>query len=356
MKIIIHNIIAPYRTPLFDALSKMEEEEVLILYIKRRDSLRKWDQNSNNLKHKHKFLKTISFKNINFSIDLITTLLLKKPKEVICLDDSSNIVNFFTVWLLKFFIGYKLISWFGIFEDKNDSYIYKLLKQLRKKIYRRVDSVWSYSKGSTTYLAESLGFDIEFISEGLQGYPYQLIPSFPISDIERRFEHNKYIYIGTIDRRKNVLALVNEFIVFCSDINTKAELHIIGEGALLEEIKKISRKHPIFFHNYVDGKEKYKILDSCKFLILPSLNDPWGWVVNEASWLGVPSIVSTKCMSKEMLDKNFVFSPEEKDSILKKIILSDSLSIDEYSDLCNYAKSQANKHSLQKALDSYARL
>ena len=162
--------------------------------------------------------------------------------------------------MLKFFTGYKLISWFGIFEDKSDSYIYKLLKQLRKRIYRRVDSVWSYSKGSTSYLTESLGFDIKFISEGLQGYPYQLIPSFPISDIERRFEHNKYIYIGAIDTRKNVLALVNEFIVFCSDINTKAELHIIGEGALLEKIKKISREYPIFFHNYVDGKEKYKIL------------------------------------------------------------------------------------------------
>ena len=57
-----------------------------------------------------------------------------------------------------------------------------------------------------------------------------------------------------------------------------------------------------------------------------------------------------------MLDKNFVFKAQEGGSILDKIILADSLSIDEYTDICDYAKSQANEHSLQKTLDSYARL
>ena len=60
MKILfIHNIIAPYRTPLFEALSK--KYEIQVVFLEKMDADRKWSQRPEELHFDHKFLKNKNY-------------------------------------------------------------------------------------------------------------------------------------------------------------------------------------------------------------------------------------------------------------------------------------------------------
>ena len=70
---------------------------------------------------------------------------------------------------------------------------------------------------------------------------------------------------------------------------TKLSINVIGGCNYLERLRKAYANYNINFYGHLDGNEKYSVMDESSFLILPSHDDPWGWVVNEV--LSLPSIV-----------------------------------------------------------------
>ena len=57
-------------------------------------------------------------------------------------------------------------------------------------------------------------------------------------------------------------------------------------------------------------------------LILPSLIEPWGLVVEEALYFGLPVLVSDRCGSSELIKNGingFTFDPANKNSLMQII-------------------------------------
>ena len=54
--LIVHNIIAPYRTPLFDKISS--QHELKVLFIEKTDEKRLWNQNTGSLNFDYGYLNT----------------------------------------------------------------------------------------------------------------------------------------------------------------------------------------------------------------------------------------------------------------------------------------------------------
>lgn len=107
----------------------------------------------------------------------------------------------------------------------------------------------------------------------------------------------KYLYVGRIAKEKNIHDLINTF-----NSNGK-KLTLVGDGPLFEVEKKRANKN-ISFLGYISNLDLSDIYLKHDIFILPSISEPWGLVIDEALWFGLPVIVSSKvgCSKDLVLD------------------------------------------------------
>ncbi|UTV26972.1 glycosyltransferase [Photobacterium atrarenae] len=134
----------------------------------------------------------------------------------------------------------------------------------------------------------------------------------------------RYLYVGRVSPEKNIKRLVSEF------NKNGRHLSIVGDGVDLEDIKRIAKDN-IKFYGYVNNSDLAEIYKSHDFFILPSLSEPWGLVVDEALWYGLPCLVSKNvgCSSDlvESLDTGLIFDPEDD---FEKMLITAESNFDKY--------------------------
>lgn len=97
-----------------------------------------------------------------------------------------------------------------------------------------------------------------------------------------------FVYVGRFSEEKNLLFLINFF-----NKHPRLKLHLIGFGPL-EEVMKRNSSSNIIFHGVVANENLSALLQQFHVLILPSISEAWGLVVEEALNNGLPVIVSNR--------------------------------------------------------------
>lgn len=97
----------------------------------------------------------------------------------------------------------------------------------------------------------------------------------------------RFLYVGRLVSVKNV-----ELLIDCFNLNG-LPLTIVGEGVLRTELEERANSN-ISFLGFVNNDELYKVYQSHDVFILPSRSEPWGLVVEEALYNGLPVIASNK--------------------------------------------------------------
>lgn len=93
-------------------------------------------------------------------------------------------------------------------------------------------------------------------------------------------------------REKNLEMLVEAF--SRANLTKDRELWLVGSGPLERELRKV--RHPrIIVRDWAGYEDMPMMYSQAEWLILPSLFEPWGLVVNEAMAAGVPVIASECC-------------------------------------------------------------
>jgi len=59
-----------------------------------------------------------------------------------------------------------------------------------------------------------------------------------------------------------------------------------------QRIEKYNSTNVVLLDHWIDVSEKVALLKRCTVLVLPSIREPWGIVINEAMHFGKPIIVS----------------------------------------------------------------
>lgn len=104
----------------------------------------------------------------------------------------------------------------------------------------------------------------------------------------------KYLlYVGTLQPRKNIAALIDAFSAFTSEVGDfsprRCELVIAGKVGWKYKIKKVPR---VKYLGYVPSGELGPLIKNAVGLVLPSLYEGFGIPVVQAMSLGVPVLVS----------------------------------------------------------------
>lgn len=121
-------------------------------------------------------------------------------------------------------------------------------------------------------------------------------------------ENNYFLYIGTLQPRKNLIELIKAYKILISQF-PDIKLVICGKkGWLYDEIfakvKELGLEDKIIFTGFVNDEEKAKLLKNALAFVLPSLYEGFGIPVLEAMQLGCPVIVSRNSSLTEIVGVN----------------------------------------------------
>lgn len=129
-------------------------------------------------------------------------------------------------------------------------------------------------------------------------------------------------YIGSLSWWKNPLLILQ---AIRNIPQSKVSITFIGEGAEKKNMESYINKHKlscVTIRNYLDNKEIPNFLNTQDILILPSIYDGWGAVINEALTEGVYVICSSNVGAKELLKENWIgciFNSNDKNQLSKLI-------------------------------------
>lgn len=183
------------------------------------------------------------------------------------------------------------------------------LKAMVKRLFlSRVGGILA-SGAPQRMVAKHLSFSRTILTTGGVGIFSHQKPTEPATAFKGRF-----LYVGRLSPEKNINRLVQAF-----KQRPQFQLTIVGQGPI-----QVEACANIRVLGYVEQSELPAIYQSHDVLVLPSLQEPWGLVVEEAIYHQLPVLVSDKVGAKELVEDlkvGKVFNPHSLNSLLKGIDL-----------------------------------
>lgn len=207
---------------------------------------------------------------------------------------------------------------------------YALKEAIKRALFRNFDGFFCYGERSRQYLQE-YGIRAETIHERCQAaaLPNSYYSEAALAERLQNISNGlkpTVIFVGRLSKEKNLPALIRSFRQVTEEVSD-ATLRIIGNGpdrgALTDFVRKLGLSQKVTFLGSKSGAELYAEYATAACLVLPSLSEPWGLVVNESLSFGCPVIVSDRCgCSCELVIEGktgFVFPAEDEKFLSARI-------------------------------------
>lgn len=369
----ITNIRAPYRTLQLEEFSKIENIQLSVFYTNKPTDNRKWevfdnygfkevDLNGVKISEKYGYINS-GLLNIVKNNDLIILGGYEQPTMII-------------LSLLCRILKKKYVLLFdGISYNKINFNCNKIKMMLKKLVINNAFAIMGNGKCSQEYFNKIFGYPIEKI--------YNQYLTIDIKKIDELYEdrsiykeeiRKKYnisnndrvvIYSGRLIEIKNIKSIIKAL----SKLNREdIVLLIIGDGELNNELNILSKQlnvRSIITGFITKQEELFKHYFAGDCLILPSIDEPWGLVVNEAMASGLPVIVSNICgCSKDLVsegENGYIINPSDINDIsdkLNRVLYEDNIkhmSINSKKIIKNW-NFEKSKNELEKILNLYKKL
>jgi glycosyltransferase involved in cell wall biosynthesis len=301
--VVLHNIVSPYKTVLFNELYKICSG-LKVLYIAETETRREWNIEKDDIKFPHEIMFKGAMDDSGFLKPIIKTWerLNSLNPDVIIINGYAHV----TCWAGFFWAKSnrkKLILWSASNEHDKERSLSK--EKLKGFLVKRCDAANVYGTRSKDYLVK-LGMkeDNIFITGNItnNGYYYKaamkLREDRAILCHKLGIPHHNFLYIGRFSDEKNILRLLYAY-KNLSDLNPCTwGLILVGSGPEHKLIESYIKEHSIknvFLPGFKQKEEIPQYLAVSDVLVLPSISEPWGLVVNEAMAAGLPVLVSERC-------------------------------------------------------------
>jgi glycosyltransferase involved in cell wall biosynthesis len=173
---------------------------------------------------------------------------------------------------------------------------------------------------------EFLGFRAAAIAEGYDTVSVDRIASLadlPPAPDGRPYQERHFTIIARLVEKKNLAMAVDAYAIYRRLAGEQSrELHICGDGPLraaLEAQVAQRRLEGVVFCGILQPEAVPPKLARSLALVLPSTEEQWGLVANEAVALGVPLLLSTNCGAGDSLLRSgvngFLYEPFNPDGL-----------------------------------------
>ena len=300
---ILHNIISPHVIPLFERLGKQKEMEIKVFFCSESEGNRIWNTDVGN-KFAYKILP--KFKIELRGGDLFTYFInptvifeLAKYNPDIIISAGWDLFSYQIALFYAKVFGKKFILWSGSTKFE-PSWRRTLAMPLVKLMIAGSDAYIVYGTRAKEYLI-SLGAkpekifiaynttDINFFKNEVDKWREQKTKIKK----ELRIKTSKVVlYVGQLIERKGIRYLIEAFRKIKQEM-ADVSLLIVGYGTMESELKALVKRKKIpdvVFAGGVEWRQTPKFYAVSDVLVMPSLEEVWGLVINEAMVAGLPVI------------------------------------------------------------------
>lgn len=321
---ILTNLVAPYRLPIYRMLA--EHFDTLVLHGGT-EANREWSLDiPEHLKVKKVWTYQVLGKKkigvdgvsdttyLHLNLGLLWSLPQFKP-DVIVTNEMG--VRTLVALLYGKLMRVPVWVWWGgtLHSERN---ITSSRKRLRARMARHIQRWISYGQTSTEYLV-SIGARRDEILQIQNCVPQETFVAKPDA-AEHWFEDDPgpvLLCVGQLIRRKGVDKLIEA----CGRAAARGHeftLVLVGNGperALLEHLASVRGVKNFRILPNQNQKTLNAIYRAADLFVLPTLEDNWGLVVNEAMWAGLPVLCSEYAgCAPELLPAESIFDPMSETS------------------------------------------
>lgn len=310
--LVIQNIIYPHRTALFNEMAKLSGS-MCVYFLSDTASNRQWTPIRDKIQHNFKVLSSIRIKlpknnvhDIIFNPFALIQYFMYRPDVVLSIGWANTTNMLYMLLAIVFKTPYYLLVESTEFEGSRERSIFKPL----------VNFFVSHSSGCFVP-GELQDHYVKSYSTSVPTYKIlNCIPTekFVRSDLTSKRTPN-ILFVGRFVKIKNIAALIEA----CGRLRAQGltfTLTLAGYGPEEKNLKKLVRDlnlKDVTEILYMDIDSIHTVYSKADVFVLPSLQEPWGFVVNEAIASGLPCIVSSHVgASTELVHHNkngYIFDP-----------------------------------------------
>lgn len=325
---IVTEIIAPYRIPVFNALANRRELDLHVVFLSETDpSVREWRIYKNEIHFNYDVLpswrRRLGKFNVLINRQVCSTLNRIRPDAVLC-----GGYSYLTSWQAAYWARthrVPLLLWSeSTALDKRQRH--RPVEFLKAQFLHMCRAFIVPGRSSYKYL-QDFGIPDQRIFTAPNAVDITLF-STSVNDARRNQMQVRarcslplryFLYVGRLVKTKGVFELLEAYAQIDTKIRAKVGLVFVGDGEDRAELtERASRivSGTIQFTGFVHREglsDFYALADA---LIFPTHSDTWGLVVNEAMSCGAPVIVTSVagCVADLVQDgwNGFVISPQDR--------------------------------------------
>jgi glycosyltransferase involved in cell wall biosynthesis len=317
----LQNIIYPIRHPFFEKLNSSKKIIPFVLFLSKTASNRKWHIDKKNIKYPYKISLNLVKKTFDSAFELVLNPFVlidyfKIKHDILISIGWANPSNYILIFIS---ILRRIPYYLWVESTLNEKTIKrKLMSPVIKYIVKHAKACIVPGSASKDYIYSFIkNKEIIILPNSINNIDFY-------SDRKKTNKKPLLLFVGRFSKEKNILFLLNS--IKNLEKTKKFDLWLIGYGPQEEEIIKYIKKNKIKSVKkitYVNRKKLIEIYKRADIFILPSVREPWGFVINEAMASGLPILSSNKVGSSVDLVKNnlngYTFDPYDHDDLELKL-------------------------------------
>src|SRR5579884_1024478 len=302
--VVVTEIIAPYRIPVFNALAKLSDVDLHVIFLSETDtSLRQWSIYKEEIQFSYEVLPAwrVRLGGHNFLLNRGVGRALSKcgPDIVVC-----GGYSYIASWQALAWAKWRRTP-FVLWTESTDRDQRRALfpvEFVKRSFIRACDGFLVPGKASLNYLV-SLGAaaDRVFVApNAVDVARFTLAAERAKHDVEAiranlKLPQRFFLFIGRLIPAKGIFDLCEAYSQLPEDLRREVGLVYVGDGAARSELeRRVTTVTPgsIRVVRFTQRDDLANFYALAQALVLPTHSDTWGLVVNEAMACGLPIITT----------------------------------------------------------------
>jgi glycosyltransferase involved in cell wall biosynthesis len=302
--VLITEIIAPYRIPVFNALARRSDLDLHVIFLAETDeTLRQWHVYKDEIQFSYQILPAFRWRvgkhNILVNRGLRSALGKQKPQTIICGGYSYAASWEALLWARLHHIEFILWSE-STGEDTRERW--PLVEWCKTYFLRHCDRFVVPGKASLDYLRLLTSATTEIVTapNAVDNSWFAVQAGNTRSHaaefrMKMKLPSRFILFVGRLVPEKGVFDLLAAYAKLDSCLRSEVALVFAGDGISRAELTRHATQitpGAVYFPGFAQREDLAGLYALAEVLVLPTHSDPWGLVVNEAMTCGLPIIVS----------------------------------------------------------------
>jgi glycosyltransferase involved in cell wall biosynthesis len=302
--VILSEIIAPYRIPVFNALAQHQSIDLHVIFLAETDpTLRQWDVHKDEIAFSYEVLpswrRRVGHHNILLNRSVNTALHKSDPEAILCGGYNYLASWQSLLWARRHRVPFSLWAESTTRDLRSGSHLVNFLKA--KFMHQcaafvvpgkaSFEYVMNYGAPEERIFTAPNAVDTKFFAVRAEAVRRDAATHRRMLRLPDRF----FLFVGRLVRDKGVFDLMQAYASLAPELRAEIGLVLGGDGAARPELErqaKLIAPGAVFFPGFAQREQLASYYALAETFVFPTHSDPWGLVVNEAMACGLPIISS----------------------------------------------------------------